>query len=171
MKERCVIHNPTKTAAIILAGGTSSRMGEERNKLLLPLYQRPVLTHVLEAALGSQARPIILVVGHQAQIVREKLQHTLEKNDIKVVENPDYRQGQSTSMQIGLRTLLALPDDYMKDVEAVIFLLGDQPMITSTMIDELSALREQTGKRIALPLYQGVRCNPVIFSLDLAPEL
>ncbi len=163
--------NPAKTAAIILAGGTSSRMGEERNKLLLPLHNRPVVAHVLEAALGSHARPIVLVLGHQAATVWEKLQHTLEKNDILVVKNPDYRLGQSTSMRAGLRGLHALPDDYTKDVDAAIFLLGDQPMLTSTMIDELLALRERTGKRIVLPLYQGQRGNPVIFSLELAPEL
>jgi molybdenum cofactor cytidylyltransferase len=163
--------NLSKTAAIILAGGTSSRMGEERNKLLLPLHNRPVLAHVLEAALGSQARPIVLVLGYQTQIVQEKLQHTLAKNAIIVVENPNYQQGQSTSMQAGLRALQALSHDYTKDIDAVIFLLGDQPMLTSTMIDELLTLRERTGKRIVLPLYQGQRGNPVIFALDLAPEL
>lgn len=164
--------NSTKTAAIILAGGTSSRMGEERNKLLLPLHNRPVLAHVLEAALGSQACPIILVLGHQAHIVREKLQHTLETSTITVVTNPDYQQGQSTSMQAGLRALLTPPTaGYRKDVGAAIFLLGDQPMLTSAMIDELLALKERSGKRIILPLYKGQRGNPVIFSLDLAPEL
>lgn len=163
--------NPSKTAAIILAGGTSSRMGAERNKLLLPLHNRPVLAHVLEAALGSQARPIVLVLGYQTQIVREKLQHTLQKNAIIIVENPSYQQGQSTSMQAGLRALLTLSNDYTKNIEAAIFLLGDQPMLTSTMIDGLLTLRAQTHKRIVLPLYQGQRGNPVIFALDLAPEL
>lgn len=164
--------NPMKTAAIILAGGTSSRMSEERNKLLLPLHNRPVLAHVLEAALGSQARPIVLVLGHQAHLVQEKLQHTLETNTLTIVINPDYQQGQSTSMQAGLRALLTLPSTgYKKDFDAAIFLLGDQPALTSAMIDELLALKERTGKRIILPLYKGQRGNPVIFSLDLAPEL
>ena len=164
------MHN-TQTAAIILAGGTSSRMGEARNKLLLPLHNRPVLAHVLEAALGSQARPIVLVLGYQAAIVQEHIHPCLKTREIQVVENPEYLQGQSTSMQVGLRTLLTCINDYMNDITAAIFLLGDQPMITATMIDKLIALREQTGQRIILPLYQGQRGNPVIFSLDLAPEL
>lgn len=159
------------TAAIILAGGTSSRMGGEHNKLLLPLHNQPVLAHVLAAALGSQASPIVLVLGHQASIVREKLQPVLTAHDIHIVENPAYQQGQSTSMQAGLRALLALSHDYTKSIEAAIFLLGDQPLITSSMIDTLLALRERTGKRIVLPLYQGQRGNPVLFSLDLASEL
>jgi molybdenum cofactor cytidylyltransferase len=163
------MHHLARTAAIILAAGTSSRMGNERNKLLLPLHHRPVLAHVIEAVLGSHARPIVLVLGHQAAEVREHIQQDLAQNSIQVIENPDYSLGQSTSMQAGLRTLLAAkPEDVST---SAIFLLGDQPMITAQMIDELIALKEQSGKRIALPLYQGRRGNPVVFALDLAPEL
>jgi molybdenum cofactor cytidylyltransferase len=158
-----------RTAALILAGGKSSRMGERGNKLLLPLHHRPVLAHVIEAALGSRARPIVLVLGYQAAEVRAHLEKELQDEALLVVENPDYAQGQSTSMKAGLRALLASYPE--QDLHGVIFLLGDQPMITSTMIDELLALREETGKRIALPLYNGQRGNPVVFALDLLPEL
>ena len=163
------MHNLSRTAAIILAAGTSSRMGNERNKLLLPLHHRPVLAHVIEAVFGSRARPIVLVLGHQAAQVRAHIQQDIEQNLIQVVENPDYARGQSTSMQAGLRVVLAAKRE--EAPTSAIFLLGDQPMITAQMIDELIALREQSGKRIALPLYQGKRGNPVVFALDLAPEL
>ena len=63
------------TAAIILAAGSSSRMGGGRHKLLLPLGGRPVLTHVLEATLASQARPIVVVLGHQAEPLQRALAH------------------------------------------------------------------------------------------------
>ncbi len=53
------------TAAIILAAGSSSRMGGGRHKLLLPLDGRPVLAHVIDAISASQARPILIVLGHQ----------------------------------------------------------------------------------------------------------
>lgn len=159
----------SRTAAIILAAGTSSRMGNERNKLLLPLHHRPVLAHVTEAVLGSMARPIVLVLGHQADVVKAHIQPDLQKNPIQICENPDYARGQSTSMQAGLRALLAARPAL--DLTSVIFLLGDQPMITSSMIDELCTLREQSGKLIALPLYRGQRGNPVVFSLELVPEL
>lgn len=158
-----------KTAALILAGGMSSRMGNGRNKLLLPLHNRPVLAHVLEAALGSRARPIVLVLGYQAERVQEHIGHCLKTNEIQVVENREYAQGQSTSVQAGLRALLARPE--AQELDAAIFLLGDQPMVTFAMIDELLALREQSGQRIVLPLYRGQRGNPVIFSLDFVPEL
>ncbi len=161
-------HQP-RTAAIILAAGTSSRMGEAGNKLLLPLHNRPVLAHVIEAVLGSRARPIILVLGHQAEEVRERLRPVLREETLAIVENADYAQGQSTSMKAGLHALLTSHAE--QDLAGVIFLLGDQPMITSAMIDRLIGLREQTGRLIALPLYAGRRGNPVVFSLQLVPEL
>lgn len=159
----------SQTATIILAGGTSSRMGGDRNKLLLPLDDRPVLLHVIEAALASRAQPVLLVLGHQTEEVRAQLRAFLPEGTIEIVENPDYRQGMSTTLQTGLHALLT--KDYKKDLTGVIFLLGDQPMINARIIDSLLACREQTQKRIILPLYQGQRGNPVIFSLDFANEL
>jgi molybdenum cofactor cytidylyltransferase len=164
-----MMHHPSRTAAIILAAGTSSRMGAERNKLLLPLGKRPVLARVIEAVAGSRAQSIVLVLGHQAAQVRVQLQQEITEHAVQVVENPDYALGQSTSMQAGLRVLLALQP--AGEMDSVIFLLGDQPLMTSRIIDQLIELREQSGKRILLPLYHGKRGNPVIFTLDLAPEL
>ncbi|HVU68031.1 MAG TPA: nucleotidyltransferase family protein [Ktedonobacteraceae bacterium] len=157
------------TAAIILAAGTSSRMSDGRNKLLLPLQQRPVLAHVIAAALGSRARPVVLVLGHQAEEVRAHLQLGELTGTVRIVENPAFADGQSTSMQAGLRALLT--DQPARELAGVIFLLGDQPMISANLIDGLIDLHTTSGKRIVLPLYAGQRGNPVLFSLDLAPEL
>jgi molybdenum cofactor cytidylyltransferase len=165
------MYHAETTAAIILAAGTSSRMGAERNKLLLPLHNQPVLAHVLKAVVDSQARPIILVLGHQAPEVRVHIQPFLPASSFTIAVNNDYRQGQSTSLKVGLQTLTAFTSEKLTGVESVIFLLGDQPMISSTLIDQLITLRKTSGKRIALPLYQGKRGNPVVFSLDLVPEL
>lgn len=158
-----------RTAAIILAAGTSSRMGEAGNKLLLPLHNRSVLAHVIEAVLGSRARPVILVLGHQAEEVRAHIWPELRGEALEIVENADYARGQSTSMKAGLRALLTAHAG--QDLAGVIFLLGDQPMITSAMIDRLIALRERTDRPIILPLYGGRRGNPVVFSPQLVPEL
>ena len=87
----------TTTAAIILAAGSSSRMGVGRHKLLLPLGGRSVLSHVIEATLASYARPIILVLGHQAEQVRASITQYAAHPSITLVENPDYQQGMSTS--------------------------------------------------------------------------
>ena len=99
------MNQTTSTAAIILAAGSSSRMKDGQHKLLLPLNGRPVLTHVLDATLASQARPIVLVLGHNAEHVRTQLTPYLSSPDITIVENTDYLQGMSTSMRVGLAAL------------------------------------------------------------------
>lgn len=165
---------PRATAAIILAAGSSSRMGSGRHKLLLPLDDRPVLAHVIDATLGSQARPIIIVLGHQASEVRLQIKPYTTHPDITLVDNTDYLQGMSTSMRKGVQVLLS--QGYKKQafpyqVDSVLIVLGDQPMITSQVIDTLIIAYRTTGKRIIAPLYDGKRGSPVLFEVSLFPEL
>src|SRR5438067_12910255 len=79
------------TAAIILAAGSSSRMGGGRHKLLLPLDDRPVLAHVIDASLASQARPIIVVLGHQSDHVRLQIKPYTIHDKITLIENGHYQ--------------------------------------------------------------------------------
>jgi molybdenum cofactor cytidylyltransferase len=166
-------------AAIILAAGTSSRMGPNRHKLLLPLGQRPVLLHVIEAALASQARPIIVVVGHQASQVRAILDPYRHHPDVQVVENTDYQQGMSTSLRTGIRTLLSYNIDNnttpanaspIRPVAALIA-LGDQPLISGELLNRLIDSYMIGEKKIVAPRYQGRRGNPVLFDARFFPEL
>jgi molybdenum cofactor cytidylyltransferase len=165
---------PTSIAAIILAAGSSSRMGAGRHKLLLPLGDRPVLAHVLEATLASHARPIILVLGHQAEQVRASILQYTTHPSITLVENPDYLQGMSTSLRIGLQTLVT--KDTKKElasysVDGALVILGDQPLMTTHVLDTLIATRQTTEKPIIAPLYNNRRGNPVLFDASLFPEL
>ena len=167
------IESTSHTAAIILAAGNSSRMGAGRHKLLLPLHDRPVLAHVLDATLASQTRPLILVLGHQADQVRERIALFTTHPDLTILENADYLQGMSTSMRLGIQTLLSL--NYRKpltgEIDSALVLLGDQPLITAQDIDTLIATYRTTGKRIIAPTYQGKRGNPILFDASLFPEL
>ena len=161
------------TAAIILAAGSSSRMGGGRHKLLLPLHDRPVLAHVLDAVLASQARPVVLVLGHQAEQVRAHIASYATHPDLSIIENPDYLQGMSTSMRLGIELLQSY--GYMKspesEMDSALVLLGDQPLITAQDIDTLIATYRTTGKRIVAPTYEGKRGNPILFDAGLFPEL
>ncbi len=161
------------TAAIILAAGSSSRMGSGRHKLLLPLHDRPVLAHVLDAVLASQARPVVLLLGHQAELVRAHIASYIIQSDVTVIENPDYLQGMSTSMRLGIQTLQTY--SYTKspgeEVDSALLLLGDQPLITAQDIDILIATYRKTGKSIIAPTYEGKRGNPILFDASLFPEL
>ncbi|HVB73168.1 MAG TPA: nucleotidyltransferase family protein [Ktedonobacteraceae bacterium] len=162
-----------QTAAIILAAGSSSRMGGGRHKLLLPLHDRPVLAHALDAVLASQARPVVLVLGHQAEQVRANIAAYITHPDLNIIENTDYLQGMSTSLRLGVQTLQSR--SYTKlsngEIDSALVLLGDQPLITARDIDTLIATYRMTGKRIVAPTYNGKRGNPILFDAGLFPEL
>jgi molybdenum cofactor cytidylyltransferase len=162
------------TAAIILAAGSSSRMGGGRHKLLLPLDDRPVLAHVIDASLQSQAHPIIVVLGHQSDKVRLHLKQNTNHEHITLVENVHYQQGMSSSLRTGIQTLLA--NDYRNthnthQIDSALIVLGDQPLITPTIIDTLIAAYRSAGKAIVAPLYKGKRGSPVLFGKSLFTEL
>jgi molybdenum cofactor cytidylyltransferase len=162
------------TAAIILAAGSSTRMGEGRHKLLLPLAGRPVLAHVIDAALASQARPIIVILGHQADQVRAQIAPFVTHPDITIIENSAYLQGMSTSLRSGVQALIS--NGYKKStsayqVDSALIMLGDQPMISSQVINTLIDVYRATRKHIVAPLYSGKRGSPVLFDASLFPEL
>ncbi len=159
-------------AAIILAAGSSSRMEKQQHKLLLPLGNRPVIAHVLEAALASQAQPILVILGHQAEQVRSALTSLPTNNKtLFFIENPHYKQGMSTSLHTGLQAIQQINREASATIDGVLILLGDQPLITAQVIDTLIAARDATEKQIVAAMYNGKRGNPVIFGARLFPEL
>jgi molybdenum cofactor cytidylyltransferase len=171
---RKYLNTPLSTAAIILAAGSSSRMGHGRHKLLLPLDGHPVLAYVIEATLASQARPIIIVLGHQSDQVRLQIKPYTTHPDITLVDNADYLQGMSTSLRMGLQKLISFgykkpPSSYQ--VDSALIMLGDQPMITPQVIDTLITAYRASNKDIVAPLYAGKRGSPVLFNVSLFPEL
>ena len=155
----------TTTAAILLAAGRSSRMGKGQHKLLLPLGDRPVLLHVVETVLASQAQPLIVVLGFQAEQVRALL--TPYRSKITIIENPDYQQGMSTSLRKGIETLMSS----YPTVNGALIVLGDQPLMTSHILNNMMKTKHITGKRIIAARYGGKRGNPTLFDASLFPEL
>jgi molybdenum cofactor cytidylyltransferase len=165
---------PSSIAALILAAGGSSRMGAGRHKLLLPLGDRPVLAHTIEATLASQARPIVVVLGHQVAQVRDQISAHLDHPDVFSIENTDYLQGMSTSLRAGIQALINRENkagSAAHSLAGVLIVLGDQPLMTARILDTLIASKHTTGKRILIPFYNGERGNPVLFDASLFPEL
>jgi molybdenum cofactor cytidylyltransferase len=161
-------------AALILAAGSSSRMGAGRHKLLLPLGDRPVLAHTIEATLASQARPIVVVLGHQIAQVRDQISPYLDHPDVFSIENTDYLQGMSTSLRAGIQALIdreSTAGPSAHSLAGVLIVLADQPLMTARILDTLIANKYATGKRILIPFYNGERGNPVLFDASLFPEL
>ncbi|MBV9689971.1 MAG: nucleotidyltransferase family protein, partial [Ktedonobacteraceae bacterium] len=91
---------------------------------------------------------------------------------ITIAENPNYMQGMSTSIHVGIQALISSNAAMaLAPTDSALILLGDQPLITQQIIDTLIATRRDTGKRIVTPLYQGKRSSPTLFDASLFPEL
>jgi molybdenum cofactor cytidylyltransferase len=148
-----------KIAAVVLAAGLSSRMG--RNKLLAYIDGKPLIRRVVEAAAASSADPIVVVSGNAAA----ETAATLSGLDVRVIDNPDYRNGLSTSLKCGLREL---PDD----CDGAVILLGDMPAVTAALIDRLVAAFDPSESRaICVATHHGKRGNPVLWARQFFPEM
>jgi molybdenum cofactor cytidylyltransferase len=143
---------------VILAAGQSKRLG--RPKQLLDLNGEPVLRHTVRHASLSDLDQVVLVLGYEAAAIADAVgdwgQH--------LVVNPDYAQGQSTSLKLGLSAIDL-------NAEAVIFLLGDQPQVGPDLINQILAAFRQGPGRIVMPSYRGRASNPVLFAREFFPEL
>ncbi len=138
--------------ALVLAAGTSSRMGKV-NKLLQPVDGKPMVRCAVEAACGSQAAGTVVVTGHES----EQLGKVIQDLDVTIVHNPDFAAGVSTSLVRGLK---ALPHD----ADGVVVCLGDMPFVSPEQIDRLiAAFDVEEGREICVPVHDGRRGNPVLW--------
>lgn len=144
---------PAKVAALVLAAGRSTRMGQGRNKLTTDLDGKPIVRRTVEAALASKGRPVVVVTGHD----REHVEAALTGLDVRFVHNPDFAEGLSTSLRAGLA---ALP----LEADATVVLLGDMPLLPASLIDRLIAtFKPKEGRAIVVPVHEGRRGNPVLW--------
>jgi molybdenum cofactor cytidylyltransferase len=145
-------------AAIVLAAGRSSRMGE--HKLLLPLGGRPLVTYAVHAACTSSAYMVIVVVGH----IADEVASTLAGMRCRVVTNASYADGMATSLRTGIA---AVP----QEVVGALVLLADQPLVTFAMVNHMLAAVALEPDAIHAAAYDGKRGNPVYFPRALFGEL
>ena len=147
-------------AAVVLAAGRSTRMGAS-NKLLMDVARKPMVRHVVEAVLGSQAGPVIVVTGHEAPAVEQ----ALEGLDVIFAHNPDFADGMSTSMKTGLDVLGS-------EIDGALFCLGDMPAIQAVHLDRLiAAFDSDEGREICVPITGGKRGNPVLWGSRFFDEM
>lgn len=143
-----------RVAGVILAAGSSSRIGEV--KQLLGFRQTTLLGQVVENANGCLLDEVILVLGHGADEIRKALRF----EGVRVVINEAHAQGQSTSLRAGL-------SDVSEDTDAVMFILGDQPLVGSEVMNALIDGYCRTRAPIVLPTHRGRRGNPVVIDRTL----
>ncbi len=159
-----LVHEPPvlasygKIAVIILAAGASTRFGSP--KQLLDWDGQPLLRHVVLQVLAAPCQQVIVVLGAAA----ERIAPTLAGLPVELVENPAWEQGQSTSMQAGLRACRA-------GTQAALFVLGDQPSLPPRLLQGLVETHRRTLAAIVAPRHLGQRGNPVLFDRRRFPDL
>lgn len=153
-------HGPV-IGGIILAAGTSSRLG--RPKQLLKLGDKPVFRYAVDCALRNQLSPLVIVTGSQ----REAMARHLYQIHAELKVNPDYLSGMASSLRVGIQEL-------RNRVDAAVVFLSDQPLIPDLVVRDLVTTyihNRNHGCRIVRPRYAGLAANPVLFDAALFEEL
>ncbi len=143
------------TAGVILAAGESRRFGKP--KQLVKLNHKYLLEWVVDAALASDLETVVLILGFEHQKILQRLGDKKRSDKFQVAINPRFKDGQGCSVALGVSRIA---DTYA----AVMFLLGDQPMVDSATINHLLDCFRVSEKNICVPVNSGRRGNPTIFS-------
>ena len=148
-------------AAVVLAAGRSRRMAPH-NKLLIPdKAGKPMIARVVDNVLSSNARPVLVVLGHMA----EQIEHALGGRPVRYVHADDYAEGLSASLKAGIAAVPA-------ECAAAVVCLGDMPLVTGRMIDRLLAAYDaEEGRQIVLPTFRGKQGNPMLWDRRFFPEI
>jgi molybdenum cofactor cytidylyltransferase len=147
---------------ILLLAGCSSRMGSP--KPLLPFGGHSLISIILNQITRSALSRVIVVLGHQAKAIKKEIQKSETPSNLKILINPDYKKGLSTSIATGLSQVGSR-------AAGIMFLLGDQPLLTLEVINKLIQVFKDTAAPIVVPLYGKKPGNPVIFKTSFIPEL
>lgn len=137
-------------AGIVLAAGESRRMG--KLKQLLPLAEKPMVWHVVNAACHSRLDTVRLVTGAGSDAVVS----VVGDLPVTVIHNANWADGQAGSVVAGIRNLPT-------ETDAVLFLPADQPLVTPALINALIDTYHSSGKSIICPVYGGQQGTPVLF--------
>ena len=144
---------PFRFGAVILAAGASTRMGVP--KQLLMFEGKPLLVRTVEAALSSEAWPVVVVLGAHA----ERIRPTLARLPVLVTENPAWSEGMAASIRAGVTTL----QEFSRHLDAALIALCDQPAFSTTTIAQLVAAQRASGRSIVAARYAGRQGAPAVF--------
>ena len=151
----------THPAILLLAAGQSRRLG--RPKQLLEHNGETLLTKTVNAALGIDAAPVIVVLGAHA----EQLKHLLADPNLTIIQNPDWQEGMASSIRQGLTVMT----NRFPESDGVIIMVCDQPGLDTQTLQQLIDLHRTTGLPAAAASYAGRLGTPAIFHASLFSDL
>ena len=146
---------------VILAGGASTRLG--RPKQLLQYRGKTLLNHAMNEAINAKADAVVVILGKNADLFEDEI----DKEEVLVVINNDWKEGMASSVRLGLDTLLKIKPY----IDAVIFMVCDQPHISSSVLNELITKQQKTTKQIVTCNYGESIGPPALFHKKYFREL
>lgn len=155
------MHNTMDFGIIILAAGSSSRLGQP--KQLLDFKGKTLLQHAVESALASAPTNVITVLGSND----ERVKPTLTGYDTTVVTNSEWQEGMASSIRCGLTKLM----EKNPAVEAAIIMVCDQPFTDSNLLKELVAKYDRSNKPVVASVYDDAPGTPALFDKSVFPKL
>lgn len=141
-------------AIIILAAGSSSRLGQP--KQLLTYQSQSLLQHIVSLVSILPSVTPAVVIGANREIIEANLLSA----DIKIIINDEWQQGMASSIKAGLRAML----ETNPSLDGCLFAVCDQPYISTALLNEIIAVHAQTGKGIIAAAYADTLGTPVFFS-------
>lgn len=153
-------------AIVILAAGTSSRMGSP--KQLLPYKGKTLLRHTVDTALETGCQSVFVVLGADFELLRKEV----KDKPVIVVENTGWQEGMASSIRCGLKNIM----NTILRPDSVIFMVCDQPYVTSSLLLNLIEKKQETGMPIVASSYEdksdGNRIGtPALFHKSIFPAL
>jgi molybdenum cofactor cytidylyltransferase len=149
-----------KTGIILLAAGSSSRLG--RAKQLIEFQGKTLIQKAIEEANKSQVDCLVGVLGANADLI----QTGFEPSSTSFIINSDWQQGMSSSMQAGLRFLME-----KEEIDQVLLMLCDQPFVDASLLDQLITAKETSVKGIVAAAYSNTLGVPALFDKHYFEEL
>jgi molybdenum cofactor cytidylyltransferase len=146
---------------IMLAAGNSSRLGTP--KQLLTYEGKTLLQHSLQSALDSVAYPVIVILGAQA----DRIKNETSFNSAHIVINADWQEGMASSIRCGINALLQIDPG----TGGAVMMVCDQPYVTAALINELIATHQNTGKTIVASSYSDTLGVPALFHKSIFNRL
>lgn len=141
------------TVCILLAAGSSSRMGQP--KMLLPFNGKTLLQHAIDEIKKLNDTTLVVITGCYHSLLKA----ILEQQQIAFVENSNWEEGMGTSIQTGMNHVI----QYYPAANSVLILVCDQPYISAALLNELVATKQQTHKGIVAASYNNTTGTPVLF--------
>jgi molybdenum cofactor cytidylyltransferase len=149
-----------KTGIIILAAGSSSRLG--RPKQLVEFQGETLIQRAIEEAQTSKAEEIVVVLGWNPELI----QTGFDAQNVPFVLNKNWEQGMASSMQAGLRYFLE-----KSTLDQVILMLCDQPFVSAGLLDQMILEKEISGKGIMACSYSNTLGVPALFDHSYFQEM